>query len=74
MAYAETDEQALYAEGSLRLLCARRLGACKLFDLEKDPGETTNLARDSRFAVELKRNRELLRAWCRRYNDAFPVV
>jgi arylsulfatase A-like enzyme/HEAT repeat protein len=40
MAYAETDEQALYAEGPLRLLCARRLGACKLFDLDKDPRET----------------------------------
>jgi hypothetical protein len=39
MAYAETDEQALFAEGPFRLLCARRLGACKLFDLEKDPGQ-----------------------------------
>jgi arylsulfatase A-like enzyme len=40
MAFAETDEQAMYAEGPLRLLCARRLGACKLFDLEKDPKQT----------------------------------
>jgi len=46
MAYAETDEQALYAEGSLRLLCARRLGACKLFDLDKDPGETRDASTD----------------------------
>lgn len=46
MAYAETDEQALYAEGPLRLLCARRLGACKLFDLEKDPGETRDASAD----------------------------
>jgi len=46
MAYAETDEQALYAEGSLRLLCARRVGACKLFDLEKDPGELRDASAD----------------------------
>ncbi|HEX2873578.1 MAG TPA: sulfatase-like hydrolase/transferase, partial [Polyangiaceae bacterium] len=46
MAYAETDEQALYAEGPLRLLCARRLGACKLFDLEKDPGQTRDASAD----------------------------
>lgn len=46
MAYAETDEQALYAEGPLRLLCARRLGACKLFDLDKDPGQTRDASAD----------------------------
>jgi arylsulfatase A-like enzyme len=40
MAFAETDEQSLFAEGPFRLLCARRLGACKLFDLEKDPRQT----------------------------------
>jgi arylsulfatase A-like enzyme len=38
-AYAETDEQALLAEGSERLVCARRVGACQLFDLASDPGE-----------------------------------
>lgn len=46
MAYAETDEQALYAEGPLRLLCARRLGACKLFDLDKDPKQTRDASAD----------------------------
>jgi arylsulfatase A-like enzyme len=46
MAYAETDEQALYAEGELRLLCARRLGACKLFDLAKDPTEARDASAD----------------------------
>jgi arylsulfatase A-like enzyme len=46
MAYAETDEQALYAEGPFRLLCVRRVGACKLFDLEKDPGETRDASSD----------------------------
>jgi arylsulfatase A-like enzyme/HEAT repeat protein len=43
-AYAETDEHALLAEGSLRLLCARRIGACQLFDLATDPEELRDLA------------------------------
>jgi arylsulfatase A-like enzyme len=61
MAYAETDEQALYAEGPLRLLCARRLGACKLFDLEKDPGETRDASADhpEAFARLRAKQREL---------------
>lgn len=59
MAYAETDEQALYAEGSLRLLCARRVGACKLFDLERDPGETRDASADH--ADDLARLRGRLR-------------
>jgi choline-sulfatase len=45
-----------------------------LVDLEKDPGETTNLARDAKFAIELQRHRGLLAAWCRKYGDRFPVV
>jgi arylsulfatase A-like enzyme len=52
MAYSETEEQALYAEGSLRLLCARRLGACKLFDLSKDPGQTRDAGPDNADALE----------------------
>jgi arylsulfatase A-like enzyme/HEAT repeat protein len=43
-AYSETDEHALLAEGSLRLICARRIGACQLFDLATDPGELRDLA------------------------------
>jgi arylsulfatase A-like enzyme/HEAT repeat protein len=43
-AYAETDEQSLLAQGSLRLVCARRVGACQLFDLTSDPGEHHDLA------------------------------
>jgi hypothetical protein len=37
--YAETEDYALLGKGSLRLVCARRLGACQLFDVEKDPRE-----------------------------------
>ncbi len=36
-AYAETNEQAMLAEGHLRLICQRKLGACRLYDLEEDP-------------------------------------
>ena len=38
LALAETDEQTLLAQGSLRLICMRKLGACKLFDLGHDRG------------------------------------
>jgi hypothetical protein len=58
MAYAETDEQALYAEGPLRLLCARRLGACKLFDLDKDPGQTRDASADHLEALGRLRSKQ----------------
>jgi arylsulfatase A-like enzyme len=38
-AFAETDEQTMLARGSLRLVCARKIGACALHDLTTDPGE-----------------------------------
>lgn len=41
---AETDEQTLLGEGMLRLICARKLGACKLYDLSRDPGETRDVS------------------------------
>ncbi len=58
MAYAETDEQALYAEGPFRLLCARRLGACKLFDLEKDPGQKRDASADHPDVLARLRSRQ----------------
>ena len=45
-AHAETEEQALLAQGSLRLVCDRRLGACRLYDLAKDPAQQTDAASD----------------------------
>ena len=47
-AFAETEEQALLAEGTDRLVCERKIGACRLFDVAKDPGERDDLARVSR--------------------------
>src|SRR5262249_20720174 len=38
-AFAETDEQTLLARGELRLVCARKIGACALYDLARDPGQ-----------------------------------
>jgi hypothetical protein len=46
LAYAETDEQALVATKSLRLVCARRLGACRLFDLATDAAQRRDVAAD----------------------------
>jgi len=43
-AFAETDESALLAEGPLRLVCARKLGACRLYDVEHDAAEQEDLA------------------------------
>ena len=47
LALAETDEQTMLADGSLRLVCARKLGACKLFDLARDAGEQHDISADS---------------------------
>ena len=44
---AETDEQTLLGQGSLRLICARKLGACKLFDLAHDAHEEHDLSAES---------------------------
>ena len=46
LAFSETDEQVMLAEGSLRLLCQRRVGACQLFDVATDPHQQKDLARD----------------------------
>lgn len=39
LAFAETDEQTMLARGGLRLVCARKIGACALYDLAVDPGQ-----------------------------------
>jgi hypothetical protein len=41
---AETDEQTLLGQGTLRLVCARKLGACKLFDLAQDAHEEHDIS------------------------------
>ncbi len=43
-AFAETAEQSLWAEGNLRLLCARQDGFCRLYDTATDPAERRDVA------------------------------
>src|SRR5690606_25379081 len=43
-AFAETEEQTLLAQGANRLICQRKIGACKLFDLGADPRQTVDSA------------------------------
>ena len=44
VAYAETDEYTLLARASNRLVCARKLGACTLYDVKTDPRETKDVS------------------------------
>lgn len=44
LAFAETDSQTLLAEGSLRLICARRVDACRLYDVSEDPAQQQDVA------------------------------
>ncbi len=61
LAVAETEEQSLLAEGSLRLVCARKVGACKLFDLKEDPRQLVDASGQhaARFREMRQRQREL---------------
>ncbi len=45
----------------------------QLFDLERDPGETRNLAGSAEYAGELARHRKLLRNWIEETQDRFEV-
>lgn len=55
LAFAETDEQTLVARGTDRLVCARKIGACTLFDVAKDPGEKAPIADRPERVAELRR-------------------
>lgn len=56
-AYAETEEQSLLASGALRLVCERKLGACRLFDLKTDPAQKIDLSSKRPSDVERLRKR-----------------
>lgn len=43
-AFAESDGYTLFAERRHRLICERRSEACRLFDLELDPTETSDVS------------------------------
>ncbi len=60
LALAETDEQALLAEGSFRLVCERRVGACRLYDLRADASQSRDVSGAD--APRFERMRQRLRA------------
>jgi len=43
-AISETDDQILLADAMWRLVCARRAGACALYDLNTDPGQAHDVS------------------------------
>ncbi len=51
----ETDEQLGLALGKERLICQRKLGACRLFDLHSDPGQKFDLTAERRERAETMR-------------------
>ncbi len=67
-AAAETEAQTLIAEGTHRLICERRIGACKLYDLESDPTERRDLAKaEPDLFEQLRKSQQKLSASHGRY-------
>ena len=55
LAYVETDDRTLVARGDDRLICARRIAACALYDVARDPEERVDrAASDPGVARELR--------------------
>ncbi len=46
LAYVETDDYSLVARGADRLVCARHIGACALYDVASDPAERVDRSRE----------------------------
>lgn len=55
LAFAETDDWTLLARGTDRLVCARKIASCTLFDVAKDPGETKPVADRPERVEELRK-------------------
>jgi glucan phosphoethanolaminetransferase (alkaline phosphatase superfamily) len=47
-AFAETDDFTMLAEASFRLICARKIGACQLFDVSRDRAEQHDVSGEHR--------------------------
>ncbi|MSP24150.1 MAG: hypothetical protein EXR75_03095 [Myxococcales bacterium] len=43
-AFSETDDHTMLAQATLRLICARKIGACRLFELASDPAQRSDVA------------------------------
>jgi arylsulfatase A-like enzyme len=61
LALAETEEQIMLAQANFRLVCARQVGACQLFDIATDGLEQHDIAaaQPDRFERMRRRQREL---------------
>lgn len=59
-AFSETESQTLLARGELRLVCARKVGACALYDVRRDPLQRTDVGQTR--PAELAEMRAELRA------------
>jgi arylsulfatase A-like enzyme len=55
LAFAETDDYTLVARGADRLVCARKIGSCSLYDVERDPEEKHPIGDRPERVVELKK-------------------
>lgn len=55
LAFAETDDYTLVARGADRLVCARKIGSCTLFDVARDPGQMQPIADRPERVTELRK-------------------
>lgn len=62
LAFAEVEDQTMFARGSHRLLCNRVLATCSLYDLAKDPLELSPIADAARVTELRKQTSGLLAA------------
>ena len=69
-ALAETEEYVMLAEGTFRLICARKVGACQLYDVRTDPGQHKNVASEhSERMLEMRRRLQELSSSHGRYEE-----
>src|SRR5690606_37504706 len=50
-----TDDYTLVARGTDRLVCARKIGSCTLFDVSRDPGQKHAIANRPERVTELQK-------------------
>jgi arylsulfatase A-like enzyme len=71
---AYTNTQRSVRDGRWKLIRLTQINRTMLFDLEKDPRETTDLAEDPQYAGQIERLMALLEQEQRRYGDRLPLT
>lgn len=70
-AFAETEAQSMLASGPWRLICQRKLGACKLFDLRDDPLQRRDVSHEHEERYrQLRQQLQALNAMHGRYEES----